>query len=68
MKTNTDRPSSPVVRPLASVSCADAGPLRTARHYLVMIANQGTQISNQVQALTRMDPPYQRSSPGSSSI
>ena len=24
-------------------------------HYLVMIANQGTQISNQVQALTRMD-------------
>ena len=44
------------------------GTAQDSIHYLVMIANQGTQISNQVQALTRMDPPYQRSSPGSSSI
>ena len=31
------------------------GTAQDSIHYLVMIANQGTQISNQVQALTRMD-------------
>ena len=39
----------------ALIGAARSGTAQDSVHYLVMIANQGTQISNQVQALTRMD-------------